>query len=117
MNEYFHGDTKSDLEFLYWVILGGGKISNKEDLINFRASYFAMSVLLPHNLFNKVVQEFGGYYHVVNNRVAIRDISNIFFVPEKLVECRIKVNLSPDIVDEINAPSEIKVLLRGGTKK
>lgn len=89
-NKFAHRNKLKYLENFYKIMYGKKKIITKIDEYEYEASYFAMCLLLPKDIFMKMVDVFGGIEKVSSSKEYIAALSRLFFVEEELVKVRIK---------------------------
>lgn len=89
MGKFERLDTIDSLNLFYDVMLCDRKIKNETEKEEVEASYFAMCLLLPRELFLEAVNYLGGIdeCYKINN---IEALSRLFRVEDKLVRVRLK---------------------------
>ena len=88
-NKFAHRNKLKYLENFYKIMYGEREIITKRDGYEYEASYFAMCLLLPKDIFMKMVEYFGGAEKVSSSKEDIAALSRLFFVEEELIKVRI----------------------------
>lgn len=97
-NDFFHKlklSTNSQKKIVDYI-LGKNINLTKEEEREVDCFYFAMCLLLPKESFIKKVNQMGGYLNVFNSKHYIQELSNIFLVPEEIVDLRLATLFEKD---------------------
>ena len=123
MSKFAHRMAYDPMDLFYECEVLGREIKTQEELESIESSYFAMQLLIPDEVFMRIVNTKKGGLSDWTNKEDIKTLSRIFKVEPRLIEIKIveinkkrneEKNLSCENKDEIinTKPKEKRLIKR-----